>query len=60
MKTGAGGRIFSAEMTPNRPLPAVRPFQVPARRIAGAALMLASLGLVSVLTLVQAIIRIFH
>ena len=47
-------------MPPNRPLPAVRPFQVPARRIAGAALMLASLGLVSVLTLVQAIIRIFH
>ncbi|AWV23223.1 hypothetical protein HVPorG_02966 [Roseomonas mucosa] len=47
-------------MIPNRPPLAPKPFQVPARRIAGAALMLASLGFVSVLTLVQAIIRIFH
>ncbi|MFC0410505.1 hypothetical protein [Roseomonas elaeocarpi] len=44
---------------PIQPAP-LRPVQIPMKRLAGAAVMLGSLGLVSLLTLVHSIIRIFH
>jgi len=55
----AGGRGPHLSVTmPIQPAP-LRPVQIPMKRLAGAAVMLGSLGLVSLLTLVHSIIRIF-